>query len=72
MEKFWEQRQRLEMVLMAKGQYSVHCNECPLKSQCLPWAAEMEARGADLFDLTCEDLLTWYIIHGEFLPNARP
>jgi hypothetical protein len=72
MEKFLEQRQRLEMVLMAKGQYSLECDECPLKNQCHPWAAEMEARGADLFDLTCEDLLTWYIIHGEFLPNARP
>ena len=67
MEKFSEQRQRLEMVLMAKGQ----CDECPLKNQCHSWAAEMEARGIES-DVTCEDLLTWYIIHGEFLPNARP
>ena len=71
MEKFSEQRQRLDMVLMAKGQYSVHCDECPLKNQCHSWAAEMEARGIES-DVTCEDLLTWYIIHGEFLPNARP
>jgi hypothetical protein len=72
MEKFSEQRQRLEMVLMAKGQYSLECDECPLKNQCLPWSAELEARGIEPLDITCEDLLTWYIIHGEFLPNARP
>jgi hypothetical protein len=71
MEKFSEQRQRLEMVLMAKGLYFIECDNCPLKNQCHPWAAEMKARGIES-DITCEDLLTWYIIHGEFLPNARP
>ena len=34
MEKFSEQRQCLEMVLMAKGQYSLACAKCPLKNQC--------------------------------------
>lgn len=73
MEKFKDQSQRLEMVLMAKGEYSIECNKCPLRKQCLPWCDELSKLdyGSNP-NITCEDLLTWYIIHGDFLPTACP
>lgn len=70
MEKLSEQSQRLELVLMAKGEYAMECHKCPLKDECLPWCAEIEKEGLEPSpNLTCETLLVYWITSGEFLPN---
>lgn len=66
MEKFREQSQRLEMVLYAKGEYSVECDKCPIREQCHAWCETLDGEEPGV---SCEDVLAWYIIHGDFIPT---
>ena len=70
MEKLSDQSRRLELVLMAKENYSMNCDKCPLKDDCLPWCEELAKQEIDPSpSITCETLLVHWIVHGEFLPN---
>lgn len=72
MEKFHDQVRRFEEVAKAKEPYSFNCDLCPLRDQCLPWCEKMAEQGRAIDGVSCEDTLTYYIIHGDFLCEADP
>lgn len=64
MEKFNKQLERFEMVLWAKGKYSMNCEKCPLEKEC-----EKASKTKTLEEIengpTCEEVLLQYILTGD-------
>ena len=44
------------------------CENCPIKEECHSWSEKVADMNREP-SITCEDVLTWYIIHGDFLPS---
>lgn len=59
-----EQLDRFINVLRAKTEYSVECDNCPIKTQCWEASTKLNIEEAQN-QVTCEEVLCEYIITGE-------
>lgn len=64
MSEFNEQYQRFKAVLRAKKEFSIKCDECPIRDACLPWCENLSIEEAENAP-TCEEVLLLYILTGE-------
>ena len=59
-----EQYLRFKEVLRAKREFSINCDECPIRDACLSWCENLSAEEAENAP-TCEEVLLLYILTGE-------
>ena len=59
-----EQYLRFKEVLRAKREFSINCDECPIRDACLSWCENLSAKEAENAP-TCEEVLLLYILTGE-------